>query len=123
MKSKRDTIHSFQTENLAKGSGRLFYEVLNRGDKISLLRRAAGKGQAAQDAAVTKGDIEASVALVFTSAIAALGMFFIPVQIAISIDTTGTPQLALGSFAVFYATCVFATWWWHRRGGAEVRSD
>lgn len=86
-------------------------------------RWAAGKGQAAQDAAVNKGEIEASVALGFTSAIAALGMFFIPALVAISIDTTGTPRLALGIFTIFVATCMFATWWWYRRGGVEIRCD
>lgn len=86
-------------------------------------RLAASKDQTAQDAALKDGEVEASVALGFTSAIAALGMFFIPAVIAISIDATGTPILALSILTTFYATCIFATWWWYWREEAEVRCD
>jgi NNP family nitrate/nitrite transporter-like MFS transporter len=65
----------------------------------------------------------AFIALGFTAAIAALGLFFIPAMVAISIETTGTPRFALTFFIGFYATCLFVTWWWHRREGAEVRCD
>ena len=86
-------------------------------------RRAEGKDQAAQDAATSAGEIEASVALGFTAAIAALGLFFIPALVAVSIETTGTPRFALITFIAFYATCLFVIWWWYRRDGAEVRCD
>jgi NNP family nitrate/nitrite transporter-like MFS transporter len=86
-------------------------------------RRVEGKDRAAQDAATSRGEIEASVALGFTAAIAALGLFFIPAVVAISIETTGTLRVALTFFAVFYATCLFITWWWYRREGAEARCD
>ena len=91
---------------------------------LSLHQRGAeGKDQAAQDAATSAGEIEASVALGFTAAIAALGLFFIPAMVAISIETTGTPQFALTFFTVFYATCLFVTWWWYRREGAEAKCN
>ena len=86
-------------------------------------RWAEGKDQAAQDAATSAGEIEASVALGFTAAIAALGLFFIPALVAVSIETTGTPRFALITFIAFYATCLFVIWWWYRRDGAEVRCD
>jgi len=86
-------------------------------------RSAKGKGQDAKDAAITEGDIEASVALGFTSAIAALGLFFIPAFVATSIQTTGSAHLALSVFSGFYLTCVLATWWWYKRNDAEVRCD
>ena len=86
-------------------------------------RRAEGKDQAAQDAATSAGEIEASVALGFTAAIAALGLFFIPALVAVSSETTGTPRFALITFIAFYATCLFVIWWWYRRDGAEVRCD
>lgn len=86
-------------------------------------RWAKGKGKAAQDAAISAGEIETSVALGFTAAIAALGLFFIPAMVALSIESTGTPQNALIVFIIFYAACMFATWWWYRRDGAEVRCD
>ena len=86
-------------------------------------RRAKGKGKATREAEISQGEIEASVALGFTAAIAALGLFFIPAMVAISIETTGTIRFALMFFIVFYATCLFVTWWWYRREGAESRCD
>ena len=86
-------------------------------------RRAEGKDQAARDAEISAGRIEASVALGFTAAIAALGLFFIPAMVAISMESTGTPQVAMIIFIEFYVMCMFVTWWWYRRDGAEVRCD
>jgi NNP family nitrate/nitrite transporter-like MFS transporter len=86
-------------------------------------RSAHGMGRAEQEAAIDAGDVAASVALGFTSAIAALGLFFIPAIVATSIQASGTPRFALLAFSVFYLTCVLATWWWYRRKEAEVRCD
>jgi len=81
------------------------------------------KDRAAREAEISAGEIEASVALGFTASVAALGLFFIPAMIALSIESTGTPRAALIVFIIFYATCLFVTWWWYRRSGAEVRCD
>jgi NNP family nitrate/nitrite transporter-like MFS transporter len=104
------------------GNGSVFHIVPNVFRKLHE-RTARGQDQSAQDAAITAGDVEASVALGFTSAIAALGLFFIPALAATSIQTTGSAHLALSVFSVFYITCVLATWWWYRRKDAEVRCD
>jgi NNP family nitrate/nitrite transporter-like MFS transporter len=103
------------------GNGSVFHVVPNV--FLKLHTRAAGKDKAAQDRAVAEGEIEASVALGFTAAIAALGLFFIPALIGISINTTGTAGTALTVFVVFYLTCLLATWWWYRRKDAEVQCD
>ena len=84
-------------------------------------RGAEGKDRATRDAAISQGEIEASVALGFTAAIAALGLFLIPALVAVSIEATGSPRFALTTFIVFYVTCLFVTWWWYRREGAEAR--
>jgi NNP family nitrate/nitrite transporter-like MFS transporter len=86
-------------------------------------RRTEGEDQAAQEASISQGEIEASVALGFTASIGALGLFCVPAFIAISIAVTGTPGAALIAFVAFCVTCVFVTWWWYRRAGAEVRCD
>ncbi len=86
-------------------------------------RAAEGQGEAARQAAIAAGAVEASVALGFTSAIAALGLFFIPAFVATSIQATGSPHLAIGVFSVFYLSCVLATWWWYKRDGAEAKCD
>jgi MFS transporter, NNP family, nitrate/nitrite transporter len=90
---------------------------------MKLHTRAAGNDEAARERAVTEGEIESSVALGFTAAIAALGLFFIPALIGISINATGTAGTAMTVFVVFYVTCFLATWWWYRRRGAEVQCD
>jgi NNP family nitrate/nitrite transporter-like MFS transporter len=104
------------------GNGSVFHIVPSVFRKLHE-KSAEGKDLAAQEAARAAGNIQASVALGFTSAIAALGLFFIPALFATSIQTTGTPQFAISIFSVFYLSCMLATWWWYRRKGAEVRCD
>jgi len=104
------------------GNGSVFHIVTNVFITLHW-RRAEGQDQAAQDAAISEGEIEASVTLGFTAAIAALGLFFIPALVALSIKGTGTPQAALMIFSAFYATCVFGTWFWYRRRDAEVNVE
>jgi NNP family nitrate/nitrite transporter-like MFS transporter len=103
------------------GNGSVFHVVPNVFLKLHI--RAAGKDKAAQARAVAEGEIEASVALGFTAGIAALGLFFIPALIGISINATGAAGSALTVFVVFYVTCLLATWWWYWRNGAEVQCD
>jgi NNP family nitrate/nitrite transporter-like MFS transporter len=73
-------------------------------------REAEGKDQAARDQAAREGDIEASVALGFTAAVAALGLFFIPAIVGCSIALTGLPIVAMAIFVAFYVSCLVLTW-------------
>ena len=84
---------------------------------------AKGKGDEAMARATREGEIEASVALGFTAAIAALGLFFIPVAVGISLQATGNPHAAWYVFMAFYLSCVLGTWWWYRRSDAEIHCD
>jgi NNP family nitrate/nitrite transporter-like MFS transporter len=86
-------------------------------------RGAEGKSKAEQEAAISKGEIEVSVALGFTAAFAALGLFLIPAFHAVSIAVTGSVAAALIVFIGFCLSCLCVTWWWYRRSGAEVRCD
>ena len=104
------------------GNGSVFHVVPAVFRKLHE-RTARGQDQTAQEAAITAGDVEASVALGFTSAIAALGLFFIPAFVATSIQATGSAHLAISVFSGFYLSCVLATWWWYKRKDAEVRCD
>ncbi|MGB5082851.1 MAG: MFS transporter [Burkholderiales bacterium] len=85
--------------------------------------RAKGQGEQAMASARREGEIEASVALGFTAAIAALGLFFIPVAVGVSLATSGSPRAAWYVFIAFYLSCVLGTWWWYRRKDAEIRCD
>jgi NNP family nitrate/nitrite transporter-like MFS transporter len=61
---------------------------------------------------------ESAAIIGFTSAIAAYGAFFIPKSYGSSIAATGSPELALWGFFVFYLSCIAITWWvYTRRGG------
>ena len=82
-------------------------------------RQVGDTDEAGRAKAVSEGEIEASVALGFTAALAATGLFFIPALIALSIDLTGLARPALMVFGVFYATCLLITWMWYLRRGAE----
>jgi MFS transporter, NNP family, nitrate/nitrite transporter len=104
------------------GNGSVFHMVPAVFRKLHQDLAASPTG-AAQDAAISACEIEASVALGFTASVAALGLFFIPALVAVSIESTGTPRIALLAFIAFYLTCLFVTWWWYRRRGAEVRCD
>jgi NNP family nitrate/nitrite transporter-like MFS transporter len=84
---------------------------------------ARGRGDEAMARAKREGEIEASVALGFTAAIAALGLFFIPMAVGVSLETTGSPAAAWYVFIAFYLSCVLGTWWWYRRKEAEIRCD
>jgi len=83
-------------------------------------RAARGGGTEAVAIAKREGEIEASVALGFTAAIAAFGLFFIPVMVGISLQGTGGPHLAWYVFIAFYLSCVIGTWWWYRRRVSEI---
>jgi NNP family nitrate/nitrite transporter-like MFS transporter len=63
---------------------------------------------------------ESAAIIAFTSAIAAYGAFFIPKAYGTSIAETGGPEFALWGFMVFYALCVFVTWFFYTRRNAPV---
>jgi len=76
--------------------------------------------QAALEQARRAGSTEGAATLGWSSAMAALGGFFIPIAYGFSIKTTGSPLGALAFFSVFYLSCVLGTWRWYARRDAEV---
>ncbi len=64
---------------------------------------------------------QAGPVLGWTSAIAAYGAFIAPVVIGEQIKS-GTPQVAMYGFAVFYALCLVLNWWFYLRAGAEIKN-
>jgi NNP family nitrate/nitrite transporter-like MFS transporter len=57
----------------------------------------------------------------WTSAVAAYGAFIAPVVIGAQIKA-GTPQVAMYSFAVFYAVCLVLNWWFYLRAGSDIKN-
>ena len=84
---------------------------------------AKGKGEEAMAKAKRDAEIETSVALGFTAAIAAFGLFFVPFAVGVSLQTTGSPHAAWYVFIAFYLSCIVGTWWWYRRREAEIHCD
>ena len=76
--------------------------------------------KAAMEAARRVGATEGAATLGFSSAVAALGLAFIPIAYGTSINLTGGPVAALVFFSVFYLSCLIGTWHWYARPGAEV---
>jgi NNP family nitrate/nitrite transporter-like MFS transporter len=72
------------------------------------------------EAARRVGATEGAATLGFSSAVAAIGLAFIPIAYGTSIDLMGSPVAALVFFSVFYLSCLLGTWHWYARRGAEV---
>ncbi|MFN7087570.1 MAG: MFS transporter [Burkholderiales bacterium] len=104
------------------GNGSVFRMVPSVFLALHLLR-AQGKGEEEMAKAKREGEIEAAVALGFTAAIAALGLFFIPMAVGVSLEATGSPRAAWYVFIAFYLSCALGTWQWYRRKDAEIRCD
>ncbi|MBP8924548.1 MAG: MFS transporter [Pseudomonadales bacterium] len=68
-----------------------------------------------------QSDKESAAIIGFTSAIAAYGAFFIPKSYGTAIAMTGGVDAALHGFLVFYASCLFITWYCYTRRGALLR--
>lgn len=90
------------------------------------LRAAQGRGPEAERRALEVARRESAAVLGFTSAIGACGGYLIPRSFGASIHATGSAELALYGFLVFYVSCVALTWWFYARrtsipGQAGVR--
>jgi len=78
-------------------------------------QQAKDKGPVAQEQATMSANREAAVVMGFASAIGAYGGFFIPRSFGSSIAQSGSPELALYGFILFYLSCIGVTWWFYLR--------
>jgi NNP family nitrate/nitrite transporter-like MFS transporter len=103
----------FIASGVGNGSTFRMIPVIFRADA---LRRAAENG-ANEDTERTLRIARRDTAAVlgFSSAIGAIGGFFIPRQLGASIKATGGPQSALSWFVLYYFICLVTTWWYYRR--------
>jgi NNP family nitrate/nitrite transporter-like MFS transporter len=83
--------------------------------RTEALAQAEGRGEAALAAAMARARREAAAVIGLSSAVGALGGFFIPQFFGASIKATGGPAAALALFVAFYATCLAMTWWHYLR--------
>ena len=101
------------------GNGSVFRMVPTVFHKLHAQRARGGDAEALARAK-REGEIEASVALGFTAAIAAFGLFFIPVVVGIALQASGSPHAAWYVFIAFYLSCALGTWYWYRRKDSEI---
>ncbi|MFD0666704.1 MFS transporter [Ramlibacter sp. MAHUQ-53] len=80
-----------------------------------------GNGSTFRTIAVIFDRQQAGPVLGWTSAVAAYGAFVAPVVIGQQIKS-GTPQVAMYGFAVFYALCLLLNGWFYLRRGAEIHN-
>jgi NNP family nitrate/nitrite transporter-like MFS transporter len=72
-------------------------------------------GARPDSAAQHKARVQAAAAIGLSSAVGALGGFFIPRSFGMSISSSGTVDTALVGFVAYYAACLVTTWWWYLR--------
>ena len=109
----------FVTTGIGNGSTFRMIPVIFRSERMRSV--APGNLEAERDALrAARRDSAAVIGL--SSAIGALGGYFIPRSFGQSIKTTGSPTTAFGCFLVFYLLCLAATWWHYRRQTFMVRS-
>ncbi|HWL88483.1 MAG TPA: MFS transporter [Polyangiaceae bacterium] len=75
----------------------------------------ADRGPNETEAALAAARRDSAAVLGFTSAIGALGGYFIPQSFGASIRATHGPSTALTFFFIFYCTCIATTWWFYLR--------
>jgi len=102
----------FVTTGIGNGSTYRMIPSIFREEKM---REAKGSGESGRMFAIQAARIESGAALGFIGAIGACGGYLIPRGFGASIAATGGPQLALGIYLAFYATCLALTWWFYLR--------
>jgi NNP family nitrate/nitrite transporter-like MFS transporter len=90
----------------------------------AIFRAEALHGVGAQDEkakalALAGARRDAAAVIGFSSAVGALGGYFIPRGFGASIKATGGVVAALSFFVAFYATCIALTWWNYARSPAS----
>lgn len=87
---------------------------------LTLHKRMAKPGDAAQKQAAADATKEAAAVLGFSGAIGAYGGFFIPKSYGTSIALTGGVEAALYAFIAFYLSCLLINGWYYARKNAEA---
>jgi NNP family nitrate/nitrite transporter-like MFS transporter len=102
----------FVTTGIGNGSTFRMIPVIFRTER---LKAARGQGPEAEADALRHARRDSAAVLGLSSAIGALGGYFIPRSFGASIKATGGPSTALGCFLVYYFLCIGLTWWYYRR--------
>ena len=107
----------FVTAGIGNGSTFRMIPVIFRTEATRGVDRANAPAYAS---ALARGRREGAAVLGFTSAIGALGGFFIPRAYGMSTAQTGGVDAALLAFVGFYGLCLSLTWWYYLRRSVLV---
>ena len=88
---------------------------------LNLHQRRAAQGLTSEKQALADAAKQGAAVAGFTGAFAAYGGFFIPKSYGTSIALTGSVNMALYGFIVFYIICLLLNWWYYSRANAEVK--
>ena len=102
----------FVTTGLGNGSTFRMIPVIFRSERM---RQARGRGPEAETEALRHARRDSAAVLGLSSAIGALGGYFIPRGFGASIKATGGPETALSGFLAYYVVSIVLTWWYYRR--------
>jgi NNP family nitrate/nitrite transporter-like MFS transporter len=102
----------FVTTGIGNGSTFRMIPAIFRAEA---LRDVGAHDEDAKSRALVAARRDAAAVIGFSSAIGALGGFFIPRGFGASIKATGGVAAALSVFVAFYATCIAVTWWNYAR--------
>jgi NNP family nitrate/nitrite transporter-like MFS transporter len=105
----------FVTTGIGNGSTFRMIPAIFRNEALERLGDPAQSDDESRAVAVAQSKKESAAVLGISSAIGALGGYFIPRAFGASIKTTGGPSAALSWFVVFYMACVLTTWWVYLR--------
>jgi NNP family nitrate/nitrite transporter-like MFS transporter len=72
-------------------------------------------GVEATERALVHARRDSAAVIGISSAIGALGGFFIPQALKASVKATGSIGGAFSAFVVVYVFCILTTWWYYRR--------
>jgi NNP family nitrate/nitrite transporter-like MFS transporter len=101
----------FVTTGIGNGSTFRMIPAIFRTEALA----TAGSGEQEVAAALARARRDSAAVIGLSSAVGALGGFFIPQFFGASIKATGGPAAALALFVAFYATCLAMTWWHYLR--------
>ena len=106
----------FVTTGIGNGSTFRMIPAIFRSER---LRRSQPGEPETQAMRAARRDSAAVLGL--SSAIGALGGYFIPRGFGASIKATGGPTTALTAFLAYYMVCIATTWWYYRRRSFMTR--
>jgi NNP family nitrate/nitrite transporter-like MFS transporter len=108
----------FVTTGVGNGSTFRMIPVIFRAERI---KEAKGGGPEAEVEALRHARRDSAAVIGLSSAIGALGGYFIPRSFGASIKATGSAETALTAFFGYYLLSIGLTWWYYRRRSFMTR--